>query len=121
MNLFAEGNVTAVNALMVHVPIVKPAVSKRGQLGERGGRVGRKENFSLGVSQMPAYSQRNIFNQTLVEDVTSKRRDQQICCKLVMCPYNTDCFLKIGKTFFPFLPSPSRNSSEISGSHWSTV
>lgn len=35
MNLFAEGNVTVVNALITHVPIVKSVVGKRG--GEGGG------------------------------------------------------------------------------------
>lgn len=33
MNLFAEGNVTIVNALITHVPIVKSVVGKGGEEG----------------------------------------------------------------------------------------
>lgn len=33
MNLFAEGNVTIVNALITHVPIVKSVVGKGGEKG----------------------------------------------------------------------------------------
>lgn len=112
MNLFAEGNVTIVNALITHVPIVKSVV------GKEGGRARRKASFSLGVWGMPDYIQQNISNQTLMEDVTSEQRDQQIRCKLIMCPFSSNCFMKISRAFFP---PPCRNSSEISGSHWSFV
>lgn len=102
MNLFAEGNVTVVNALITHVPIVKSVVRKGGGIG--GGRARRKASFSLGVWEMPAYIQQNISNQTLMEDVTSKRRDQQIRRKLIMCPFSSNCFMKIGKAFSPSFP-----------------
>lgn len=45
MNLFAEGNVTVVNALITHVPIVKSVVRKGGGGGE--GRGQRKEESKL--------------------------------------------------------------------------
>lgn len=96
--MFAEGNVTVVNALITHVPIVKSVVGK--EEGEEGGRARRRAGFSLGVWGMPAYIQQNISNQTLMEDVTSKRRDQQVCCKLIMCPFSSNCFMKIGRAFF---------------------
>lgn len=41
MNLFAEGNVTVVNALITHVPIVKSVVGKEG--GRRGAEQGGKQ------------------------------------------------------------------------------
>ena len=44
--------------------------AREGDRGGEGGRVGRKANFSLGISQMPAYIQQNISNQTLMKDVT---------------------------------------------------
>lgn len=102
MNLFAEGNVTVVNALITHVPIVKSVVAKGGQ--KEGGRARRKASFSLGVLGMPASIQQNISNQTLMEDVTLKRRDQQICRKLIMCPFSSNCFMKMGRASPP--PAP---------------
>lgn len=44
MNLFVEGNVAVVNALVVHVPVVKLVVRKGGQPG-RGTGVGRGEEW----------------------------------------------------------------------------
>lgn len=97
MNLFAEGNVTIVNALITHLPMVKSG------RGKEGGRARGKAGFSLRVFSMPGYIQQNISNHTLMEDVTLKQRDQQICHKLVMCPFSNSCFMKIGWDFPPLL------------------
>lgn len=46
MNLFAEGNVTVVNALITHVPIVKSVVGKEG--GRRGAEQGEESKLLSG-------------------------------------------------------------------------
>lgn len=98
------------------------ARSEVGGGGRRGAERGGEQSCSLGGLGMPAYIQQNISNPTLMEDVPSKRRDQQIRRKLIMPRFSSNCFMKIGRAlFFPSLPSPCRNSSEISGSHWSFV
>lgn len=73
---------------------------------------GERASYTLGAFSVPAWIQKHIFNQMLMENVPSNPKYQQVGCKLIMHPFSSNCLVENsgGGLFihFPFHPTSQK-------------